>query len=135
MCSGARLMVCILCCIQYFVCVCVRVVCVCGSALHYAGGQNTRDCFDLDSLCLVQSQSCRQLPAAAATHSWCRAEALLPVTTLYTLHFLPERRAREMDGAILHSADGQKESQRRCQRRAAQPDLFRSRAFVVRRAV
>lgn len=59
---------------------CIVIVCVCGPALHCAGGQNTRDCFDLDSLCLVQSQSCHQLPTAAATHSWCREEILLVVT-------------------------------------------------------
>lgn len=66
------------------VCVCVRV---CGPALHCAGGQNTRDCFDLDSLCLVQSQSCHRLPTAGATHSWCREETLLHVITLCTLYF------------------------------------------------
>lgn len=41
-------------------------VCVCGPALHCAGGQNTRDCFDLDSRCLVQSQSCHRLAQGTA---------------------------------------------------------------------
>lgn len=49
------------------VCMCVWV---CGPTPLCAGGQNTRDCFDLDSLCLVQSQSCHWLPTAGATHSW-----------------------------------------------------------------
>ena len=93
-----------------FVCVCVCVcvsfptcvwVCVCVSmcvrvcvhthmwrpTLYCAGGQNTRDGFDLDSVCLVQSQSCHRLPAAGATHSWHSAGTLLHVITLYTLHF------------------------------------------------
>lgn len=73
-------------CAGWSVCVCVRV---CGPALHCAGGQNTRDCFDLDSLCLVQSQSCHRLPTAGATHSWCREETLLHVITLCTLYFTP----------------------------------------------
>lgn len=83
---SARLCACVS--LYSIVCVCVRVcVCVCGPALHCAGGQNTRDCFDLDSLCLVQSQSCHQVPTAGATHSWCREETLLHVIILYTLHF------------------------------------------------
>lgn len=75
------------CACLYFSVYSIVCVCVCGPALHCAGGQNTRDRFDLDSLCLVQSQSCHQLPTAGATHSWCREETLLHVITLYTLHF------------------------------------------------
>lgn len=72
---------------RVYLCVLLVCVCVCGPALHCAVGQNTRDCFDLDSLCLVQSQSCHRLPTAGATHSWSREETLLHVITLYTLHF------------------------------------------------
>lgn len=95
----------ILFCIQYSVC-----ACVCGPALHCAGGQNTRDRFDLDSLCLVQSQSCHQLPTAGATHSWCREEPSCML--LLYIHFILHELCSQ-NGFIylqkLHNTEGQKD--------------------------